>query len=41
MESADHRDIHSTTAADHNAEDHHEGTRFKFQRILCCFNNYR
>lgn len=43
IESADNQDIHSTpiAAADQNAEDHHEENRFKFKRILCCFNNYR
>jgi len=44
IESADNRDIHSTptAAADQNGEGHHEGGFcFKFQKILCCFNNYR
>jgi len=44
IESADNRDIRSTpttAAADQNAEDRHEDNRFKFKRILCCFNKNR
>lgn len=44
IQSADNREIRSTpttATADQNAEDHHEDNRFKFKRILCCFNNNR